>query len=186
MKSPLVQRCRGTRPPLDPTGLGVSDPSALNRSLVNHPLPADWEPRESRTHSFCPMTSWQDGCQGGGDCLGCVFWGQRGCASVPQSVCPENDGGSAKVQEMVLAKPSPYERAASANSSLEDSSHFFLKIFKKCLHLREIQSRTEKAAQAGGAEAEAEGEADSPLSREPDLGLHPRTWRSCPEPKADT
>jgi len=29
-----------------------------------------------------------------------------------------------------------------------------------------------------GEEAEAEGEADSPLSREPDVGLDPRTWRS--------
>jgi len=27
----------------------------------------------------------------------------------------------------------------------------------------------------GGAEAEGEGEGDAPLSREPDVGLHPRT-----------
>lgn len=30
----------------------------------------------------------------------------------------------------------------------------------------------------------AEGEADSPMSREPDWGLDPRTLRSLPEPKA--
>jgi len=30
----------------------------------------------------------------------------------------------------------------------------------------------------GGAEGKGEGEAGSPLSREPDLGLHPRTLRS--------
>ena len=35
------------------------------------------------------------------------------------------------------------------------------------------------------AETWAEGEADSPLSREPDAGLDPRTPGSCPEPKAD-
>jgi len=28
---------------------------------------------------------------------------------------------------------------------------------------------------SGGGEAEAEGEAESPLSREPDVGLHPGT-----------
>ena len=38
--------------------------------------------------------------------------------------------------------------------------------------------------QAGEA-AEGEGEADSPLSREPDAGLNPRTLRSGPELKAD-
>ena len=36
-----------------------------------------------------------------------------------------------------------------------------------------------------GVGAEGEGETDSPLSREPDLGLDPRTLRSGPEPKAD-
>ena len=35
-----------------------------------------------------------------------------------------------------------------------------------------------------GGVAEGEGEADSQLSREPDLGLHPRTLGSRPEPKA--
>lgn len=37
-------------------------------------------------------------------------------------------------------------------------------------------------AQARGV---AEGEAGSPLSREPDAGLHPRTPGSRPEQKAD-
>ena len=34
-------------------------------------------------------------------------------------------------------------------------------------------------------EAEREGEADSPLSREPDVGLDRRTLGSWPHPKAD-
>ena len=34
-------------------------------------------------------------------------------------------------------------------------------------------------------EKQAEGEAGSPLSREPDAGLDPRTVGSHPEPKAD-
>ena len=40
----------------------------------------------------------------------------------------------------------------------------------------------------GREEGQREGEADSPLSREPDddAGLHSRTLGSCPEPKADT
>jgi len=36
-----------------------------------------------------------------------------------------------------------------------------------------------------GSRGGAEGEADSPLSRELNVGLHPRTLGSCPEPKAD-
>jgi len=36
-----------------------------------------------------------------------------------------------------------------------------------------------------GGGADGEGEADSPLSREPYVGLDPRTLRSQPEPKAD-
>jgi len=35
-------------------------------------------------------------------------------------------------------------------------------------------SEKERECTAGGA-AEGEGEADSPLSREPNVGLHPRT-----------
>ena len=36
-----------------------------------------------------------------------------------------------------------------------------------------------------GRGAVVEGEADSLLSREPDVGLDPRTLESRPEPKAD-
>ena len=36
-----------------------------------------------------------------------------------------------------------------------------------------------------GREAKGEGEAGSPLSREPDVGLDPRIPGSGPEPKAD-
>jgi len=39
-----------------------------------------------------------------------------------------------------------------------------------------------EVTQAGG---EGEGEAGLPPSREPDVGLDPRTLRSWPEPKAD-
>ena len=46
----------------------------------------------------------------------------------------------------------------------------FLKIY-----LREKESIY---AHEQGGEAEGEGEVDSPLAREPDAGLHPRTLRS--------
>ena len=36
-----------------------------------------------------------------------------------------------------------------------------------------------------GGEANGEGKAGSPLSREPDVGLNPRNPESCSEPKAD-
>jgi len=36
-----------------------------------------------------------------------------------------------------------------------------------------------------GGRLEGEGEADSPLNRVPDAGLHPRTPGPRPEPKAD-
>jgi len=49
---------------------------------------------------------------------------------------------------------------------------FFLKML--FIHLRE---RERDRAEAG-REAEGEREADSPLSREPDRGLDPRSWRS--------
>ena len=42
-----------------------------------------------------------------------------------------------------------------------------------------------KKTQAGGG-AEGEGEAGSPLGREPDMGLDPRTLGSPPEQKSDT
>ena len=43
-----------------------------------------------------------------------------------------------------------------------------------------------EGAQAAGGGAEREGEAGSPLSREPDVGLNPRILGSLPELKADT
>ena len=56
---------------------------------------------------------------------------------------------------------------------------FFKDVFT---YLRERQREWENEQEGG---AEGEGEADSPGSREPDAGLHPRTLRSWPEPKAD-
>ena len=50
-----------------------------------------------------------------------------------------------------------------------------------------MTKRENKRAQAGGvAGGEGEGETGSPLSREADMGLDPRTLGSQPEPKADT
>ena len=43
----------------------------------------------------------------------------------------------------------------------------------------------ERAGTWMGGGAEGEGEAGSPLSREPDAGLYSRTLGSWPEPKAD-
>ena len=53
---------------------------------------------------------------------------------------------------------------------------FFLNLF--------VSERVRVRAQAGG-EAERDGAADSPLSREPDVGLDPRTPGSQHEPKVD-
>ena len=50
-------------------------------------------------------------------------------------------------------------------------THVFV-VFKYLIYLTE---REKERAQAG---REGEGEADSPLSREPDLGLDPRTLES--------
>ena len=44
----------------------------------------------------------------------------------------------------------------------------------------------ERVRGGGEAEGEGEGEADSPLSREPDAGLEPRTPGLRLKPKADT
>lgn len=53
----------------------------------------------------------------------------------------------------------------------------FKKFFLKRFYLFEREH--ERAESKGGEERrEAEGEADSSLSREPDVGLDPRTWRS--------
>ena len=43
----------------------------------------------------------------------------------------------------------------------------------------------ERASKQGELQAEGEGEAGSPLRREPNVGLDPRILRSWPEPKAD-
>ena len=60
--------------------------------------------------------------------------------------------------------------------------HYKYIYFKIFIYLRE---RKQERAWAGG-EAEEEGEANFPLSREPDVGLNPRTPRSWPELKAGT
>ena len=52
-----------------------------------------------------------------------------------------------------------------------ENSLLFLRFF-----IYSFEKEREKA-QTGG-EAEGEREADSPLSWEPNMGLHPRTWRS--------
>ena len=56
--------------------------------------------------------------------------------------------------------------------------HFLLKIL--FVYLRE-----QKRAWAGVRGRESEEEADSSLSREPDMGLNPRTLRAWPELKVD-
>ena len=53
----------------------------------------------------------------------------------------------------------------------------FLKIY--------LFDRERERTQAGGV-AEGEGEAGSPMSRDPNSGFQPRTLGSQPEPKADT
>ena len=62
---------------------------------------------------------------------------------------------------------------------LLSNKSFFLKKKIVFIYLREREHEQRR-------EAEGEGEAGSPLSREPDRGLQPRTLRSWPEPKADT
>ena len=59
--------------------------------------------------------------------------------------------------------------------------------FKDFIYLFETERERERAHTRGGewGGAEGEGEADSPLSREADVGLDPRTLGSWPEPKAD-
>ena len=48
-------------------------------------------------------------------------------------------------------------------------------------------TKRERAQESGEQQAEEEGKAGSGLSREPDdVGLHPKTLGSTPEPKADT
>ena len=52
-------------------------------------------------------------------------------------------------------------------------------IIKDCIYLRK------KECKQGKQQAEGKGEADSALSREPHVGLDPRTPGSWPEPEAD-
>ena len=53
---------------------------------------------------------------------------------------------------------------------------YFFKRFYLFIYLRvRERERERKKTQAGGG---TEGEADSPLSREPDVGLHPRALGS--------
>ena len=61
--------------------------------------------------------------------------------------------------------------------------NFLSLFFKKNIYLF-IWERGRERAQVGEG-AEGEGEADFPLSREPDAGLDPKTLRSWPEVKAD-
>jgi len=68
----------------------------------------------------------------------------------------------------------------SSSIDLRNNWLFSLSFVRFYLFLSEREREREREkAQAGG---EAEGEADSPLSREPNAGLHPRSWL---EPKAD-
>ena len=53
--------------------------------------------------------------------------------------------------------------------------HFFLRFY---LLERQRESKRERAHTQAGGEAEAEGEADTPLCRKPNAGLDPRTPRS--------
>ena len=59
---------------------------------------------------------------------------------------------------------------------------------KKILWSMRESDREHKPGGGSRGDAEGEGEANSPLSREPPhtKGLHPRTLRSWPDPKADT
>ena len=66
------------------------------------------------------------------------------------------------------------------NRSTEDllamiTKHYKIKLFYFILFERERQHEWRSMS---GGEAEGEKEADSPLSREPDVGLDPRTLRS--------
>ena len=64
----------------------------------------------------------------------------------------------------------------------------FANIFSQSVYLKFLKDNLfiyfrESKHKWGGAEGEKE--ADSLLSREPNVGLHPETLRSCPELKAD-
>ena len=70
---------------------------------------------------------------------------------------------------------------AFLTASLVVRVSFFLKDF-----LSLFDREREREHKQGERQAEEEGEAGSPMSRDPDSGCHPRTPRSRPEPKADT
>ena len=59
-------------------------------------------------------------------------------------------------------------------------SLFFFKVF-----IYSFDREREKECTEAGEAVEGEGEAGSPLSQEPDVGLNPKTQGSGPEPKAD-
>ena len=60
-------------------------------------------------------------------------------------------------------------------SNRVDKNMLYLKKYILFIYLRERKHEREKARAQGAAEGE--GEADSPLSREPNVGLDPRTPR---------
>ena len=68
----------------------------------------------------------------------------------------------------------PYQTSSLSVANLKLFPFLFLKDF---IYLFETRQESEHE-QGGGAKGEREGEADSPLSRDPDLGLNPRTLRS--------
>ena len=74
--------------------------------------------------------------------------------------------------------------------SLSLSLSLFPFIFLKVLFIWQRETERERETVRGGTQAGGVGEGDAgfPLSREPeeDMGLHPRTLGSGPEPKADT
>ena len=63
--------------------------------------------------------------------------------------------------------------------------YFFKDLFDKKKKKKKIYLTETERAQEGERHPEGEGEADSPLSREPDVGLDPKTLCQDPEPNAD-
>ena len=74
---------------------------------------------------------------------------------------------------LLIAKPSGYFELLSPPASLSFSEILFIYLTER---EREREREREMRAQQGEQQAEGEGQAGSPLSREPDVGLHPRTW----------
>ena len=65
----------------------------------------------------------------------------------------------------------------------KEASFVFVFVFFLRFYLFDTEKET--AREGTQAEGVGEGEAGSPLSREPNVGLDPRTLGSQPEPKAD-